>query len=400
MRLATRIVVPDAGQTTDELLLAKWHVKVGDEVEVGDFLADIETDKAVTELESYVAGHVLRLMVEEGDTITTGQTLLWIGAPGEAGDEGAAIEAEPETTPQTSAPKPADEPSPDAAGSGVIATPAARTLSREQGLRLADIAGTGPGGGIVKRDVVAAAGRLSSGEGDAVQGRAVPLSGMRRAIAARLQESVRQAPHFYVAIEVDMTQALAARRAAGTRVTVTDLIVKAAADTLAECPRLNCRLEDEAIQYLADINIGIAVSVEDGVVVPVLAQADKLSLAEVAEQSRRLTEGARAGRLPAGVRGSFTVSSLGMYGPTWFSAIINPPEVAILAVGAIHDTLVLTETGVAAVPTLTLTLSSDHRVVDGVLAARFLKALKDRLETWQAPPSGPGLSDPGAGHAP
>jgi len=390
VRLATRIVVPDAGQTTDELLLAKWHVKVGDQVQVGDFLCDIETDKAVAELESYVAGHVLKLLAEEGDTVTTGQALLWIGEVGETADDMPAPTPAPDASPchserqrRVSSPVGQVVPTCPSEPSAPVATPAARTLARQRGLPLADIVGTGPAGAIVKRDVLAA-GRPA--EGDALRGSMVPLSPMRRAIATRLQESVRDAPHFTVGIEVDMTQALAARAAAPTRVTVTDLIVKAAADTLAQFPRLNCRLEGEALRYLADVNIGIAVGVEDGLVVPVLAQADQLSLAEVAERSRRLVESARSGRLPAGAPGSFTVSNLGMFGVTWFSAIINPPEVAILAVGAIQDRLALTAAGVVAVPILALTMSSDHRVVDGALAARFLQALKNRLESWPPAP--------------
>jgi len=382
--MATRIIVPDAGQTTDEMLLAKWHVAVGDEVEVGDYLADIETDKAVAELESYVAGHVLKLMAEAGDTVRTGQTLLWIGEPGEPiQEEDSGGERESGQALRGGAhgllEAPLVAPSPGSGG----ATPAARALARESGVDLATVRGTGPEGCIVKRDVLAA------GPSRAVPGRTVPLSAMRRAIAARLQQSVREAPHFYVAIDVDMTAALAIRESMGRAVTINDLLVKAAADTLAAFPQLNCRLEGDALRQLDEVNIGIAVSVEDGLFVPVLAQADKLSLAEVAERSHRLIDSARAGRLPAGVPSSFTVSNLGMYGVKWFSGIINPPEAAILAVGALEDKLVLTGSGLAATPSLTLTLSSDHRIIDGQLAARFLKALKDRIESpeaWQAPP--------------
>ena len=371
--MATRIVVPDAGQTTDELLLAKWHVAVGDEVEVGDFLCDIETDKAVAELESYVAGHVLKLMAEPGDTVTTGQTLLWIGEPGEAIDEEPVETIEPVAT----RPLRASEPAPSAYVGG-LASPAARTLARERGVDLATVPGTGPDGCIVKRDVLAAA-----GDQDA-RGTSVPLSPMRRTIAARLQQSVREAPQFYVAIDVDMTHALAAREATVPRVSVNDLLVKATADTLARFPSLNCRLESDTLRYLPDVNLGLAVGIDDGLVVPVLAQADRLTLAETGERTRALIANARAGRLPIGAPSSFTVSNLGMYGVRWFSAIVNPPEVAILAVGAVRDELALAPTGVIAVPTVTLTLSADHRVVDGQLAAWFLRALKDRLEDPEA----------------
>ena len=384
--MATRIVVPDAGQTTDEMLLLKWYVRVGDVVEVGDILADIETDKAVAELEAYVAGHVLALLAEEGNTVTTGQTLLWVGDLGEEiGDPSDAFQREAKIQPDGDE-EATPEPSPPATAAATVpgrprATPAARTAAREHGLALTDIAGSGPDGCVVKRDVLAGLPPASPSEGGSLAGTSAPLSPMRRALAARLQGSVRDAPHFYVTMEVDMTQALTVRQASEPRATVTDVIVKAAADTLADFPRLNCRLEGDTVHYLAEVNIGIAVSVDDGLVVPVLARADCLSLAEVAAQSRRLIACARAGRLAAGARSSFTVSSLGMFGIKSFTAIINPPEVAILAVGAIEDKLVLTGAGVAAVPTLTLTLSSDHRLIDGALAARFLKAMRERLES-------------------
>jgi len=368
--MATRIVVPDAGQTTDELLLAKWHVQVGDQVEVGDFLCDIETDKAVAELEAYVAGHVLKLNAEAGDTVTTGQTLLWIGEPGEATDEeptGATDARESETRQAAAPPWPGEAAH---ATTGRRASPAARTLARERGVDLGALTGSGPDGCVVKRDVLAGA----------AEGAGVPLSPMRRAIAARLQQSVREAPHFYAAIDVDMTQALAAREASPAKVTVNDLIVNATAITLTRFPQLNCRLAGDTLHYLPEVNLGIAVSVEEGLVVPVLAQADRLTLAQTAERTRALIDAARAGRLPAGAPSSFTVSNLGMYGVRWFTAIINPPEVAILAVGALRDELALTPGGVVAVPTLTLTLSVDHRVIDGQLAARFLQALKQELE--------------------
>jgi pyruvate dehydrogenase E2 component (dihydrolipoamide acetyltransferase) len=380
--MATRIVVPDAGQTTDELLLAKWHVKVGDQVEVGDFLADIETDKAVGELESHVAGRVLKLLAEEGDTVITGQGLLWIGEPGEEVDDVPEAEVGVEPAPQPHAPRAPEREPRGADVSGTRATPAARMLARERGADLGAIAGTGPEGCVVKRDVLAVAGGAA---GDTIRGTSAPLSAMRRAIAARLQESVREAPHFYVSIDVDMSRALALRRALPTRVTVNDIIVKASADALAATPRMNCRLDGDTIHYLREINIGIAVSVDEGLVVPVLARADELTLSEVAARSRELIDNARAGRLAAGVQSTFTVSNLGMYGVKWFSAIINPPEAAILAVGAVEDKLVLGGSGVTTQPTVTLTLSSDHRIVDGELAARFLRAVKERLENPEAP---------------
>ena len=206
--MATPIVVPDAGQTTDEMLLVKWYVAVGQDVKTGDILADIETDKAVAEIEAYASGQVLALLAEEGETVLTGQTLLWLGAAGEAVPE-AAVEKVAAAAPEAEVAEVAAERDGFFGGPATgRATPAARTLARERGVELATVAGSGPEGAVVKRDVEAHA----SAAGDCT-----PLSPMRRAIAARLQQSVREAPHFYVAMDVDMTQALAARARGGGR---------------------------------------------------------------------------------------------------------------------------------------------------------------------------------------
>ena len=373
--MATRIVVPDAAQTTDEMLLVKWYVSAGDVVEIGDILADVETDKALVEIEAYVGGAVLRLLAEEGETVAVGQGLLWVGTAGEAvpdETEGA------ESIVSAPAANAADASAPAPTSAGTVATPAARTVARERGLDLGAMTGTGPGGAVVKRDVLATT--------DASAAATVPLSPMRRAVAARLQQSFRDVPHFYVAMDVDMTRALAVRKSASGHVSVNDLIVKAAADALAEFPALNCILAGEALRPLEDVNIGLAVGLEDGIVVPVLARVNTLSLEEVAQRTPALIAEARAGRVRAGAQAALTVSNLGMYGVKWFTAIINPPEVAILAVGAIADALALTAAGVVAEPTLTLTLSSDHRVIDGRLAARFLGAVKAHLEAFEVTP--------------
>lgn len=365
--MATRVVVPDMGQTTDEMLLGAWHVAVGDTVAVGDVLVDIETDKAVAELESYAAGQVLALLAAEGDTVGVGDALLWIGAPGEAIDETPSTRVSPaEAPPQARADAPTSSPP-----SGLLATPAARTLARERGLDLGSVAGSGPDGCVVRRDVQS----LTTADGTAI-----PLSPMRRAIAARLTRSVREAPQFTLAMDVDMTRALEARASHPSRVSVNDLLVKACGDALAAFPRMNCRIEGDALHQLPGANVGIAVSVEDGLVVPVLEGADALTLPQVAEESKRLIEAARAGRVQAGARAALTVSNLGTYGVSWFRAIVNPGEAAILTVGAIEDRLVLPPTGVEARPGVTLTLSCDHRIVDGALAARFLGEVKRRLE--------------------
>ncbi|HQK94030.1 MAG TPA: dihydrolipoamide acetyltransferase family protein [Armatimonadota bacterium] len=370
--MATPIVVPDAGQTTDEMVLANWHVNVGDVVQIGDVLADIETDKAVAELESVAAGHVLAVLAEEGDTIRVGQTLLWIGQPGEGVPDPAA---EAEETGARQAARTAEMVASAETG-GLRATPAARTLARERQADLAAITGTGPNGCVVKRDVLAAAGPPPGGMVRPV----APLSDMRRAIGRRLQQSVREVPQFQVGIEVDMTLALAARQAQPAKVSINDVVVKACGDTLARFPAMNCQLDGDGVRYLDEANVGMAVRVDDGLVVPIVRCVDQLSLGELAARTRELIDSARAGRVPLGLRSALTVSNLGMYGIRWFTAIVNPPEAAIVAVGAIEDKLVLGPRGIMAVPTLALTLSVDHRLIDGALAARFLAAVKAQLE--------------------
>ncbi|MBD3178002.1 MAG: hypothetical protein GF320_22745 [Armatimonadia bacterium] len=369
--MATKIVIPDAGQTTDEMLMGQWLVAEGDEVEVGDALAEIETDKAVAELESYASGTVLKILAEEGDSVSVGQVVVWLGEPGERIPE----EAEPERAVDEAAPASAEEAPAIAspAGSDVLASPAARVKARGMGVDLSAIAGSGPGGCVLRRDVIAASGGHAAGT-------VVPLSPMRRAIADRLTTSAQQAPHFHVAMDVGMTAALDAREAADGMVTLNDLFVKAAADALAQHPGINCQLRGDELHLLDEVNVGIAVGTKDGLLVPVLAGADSLSLPEVATRTRELIEAARRGRVPAGQPATFTVSNLGAYGVKQFTAIINPPESAILAVGAVEDRLALTPAGIVAVATVTLTLSSDHRVIDGVAAAEFLRTIKDRLE--------------------
>jgi pyruvate dehydrogenase E2 component (dihydrolipoamide acetyltransferase) len=364
--MPTPIVAPDAGQTTDEMTLVRWYVAPGDQIAVGDFVADLETDKAVLELESAVAGTVLALMAEVGETVVVGQTLAWVGAPGEE---------PPQEQPDAPAPEAVPCPQPESlaarsAHGHLLASPAARSLARERDLDLTALTGTGPGGCLVQRDVLEAS----------AAGERVPLSPMRQAIARRLQASVREAPHFYVAMDVDMTRALAFREALDPKPTITDVVVSAAAQALREFPQVNAWVEGDAIRRLAQVNIGIAVSVDEGLLVPVLADADSLTLPELAAQTRALIAEAREGRLSTGPRAGFTVSNLGMMGVKWFTAIINPPEAAILAVGAVEQRLVLRGGQVTALQVVELVLSADHRAVDGALAARFLAAVKARLE--------------------
>jgi pyruvate dehydrogenase E2 component (dihydrolipoamide acetyltransferase) len=288
----------------------------------------------------------------------------------------------------------------DAAGRRVAASPLARRLAAERGIDLQALRGSGPGGRILRRDVEAAPPAATAGNGQAalleLRGAKpypppsprppsrVPLGGMRRAIASALQQSKSSIPHFYATMAIDMAAALSTRsrhEREGRRITVNDLVLAACARALVDEPRVNCRVSDEHIDYPQHANIGIAVGSDEGLIVPVILRAERYELAALAEESRRVIELAQAGKLVGAGQGTFTVSNLGMFGVESFTAIINPPEGAILAVGAIAQQLVPAGGGFFPRPILRVTLSADHRAIDGLLAARFLARLKHLLES-------------------
>jgi pyruvate dehydrogenase E2 component (dihydrolipoamide acetyltransferase) len=291
----------------------------------------------------------------------------------------------------------AARPSASAGARRIAASPLARRLAQRDGIDLRALRGTGPRGRIIRRDVEAARAGDPAGAGLRPAAKAagpypvpsprpparVPLAGMRRAIATALQRSKVAAPHFYATIEIDLTDTLAERKrreAEGLQASVNDVILRAVAQALADEPRVNCRVSDEAIDYPEDVNIGIAVGLDEGLVVPVLLRAQGRSLADIAAESRRIIDLARGGKLVGSGQGTFTISNLGMYGVRCFTAVINPPEGAILAVGKAIERAVPAGGGFLPRSILEVTLSSDHRAIDGVLAAKFLARLKAILE--------------------
>ena len=299
------------------------------------------------------------------------------------------------------APAPVAAPAPTAAptpvvqpGQRVKASPNAKRLARELGVDLRLISGTGPQGRVVGMDVetfaasAPAVAALPTGpaEGQPTPGAVVPLTKMRRAIGMNLQMSSRDTPHFNVTMSIDMTRAMEARgklnagREKGQRVSVNDLVIKACAVALARYPAVNSRLYEDRIEYLPDINIGIATAVNDGLIVPVVVGADKLSWYDMAAEAKRIAGLARTGKIIGAGKGTFTVSNLGMFGVDNFTAIINPPESAILAVGAVKNEVVDIGGGIGVRPIMKATLCSDHRVIDGALAAEFLRWVKVYLE--------------------
>lgn len=381
------IIMPKYGLQQDEGTVVEWRVKEGDHVNKGDVLLDLETDKALFEYESPETGYVRKLVVQNGDVVPVLSVIALITDEAdeaiehtEATKQDASKAAEP--TAVSREPEPARQ-IPD---QRVKRSPAARRRARELNLDLATIAGTGPGGRIVLSDVERAASAAPS---------STVLSRMRQAIGKTMAYSKSTIPHFYVAAEIDLTNAEIWRKnlaeTDSIALSVTDLFVKAAADALIQYPALNASLDGETAVILHDaVNIGLAVGTDDGLVVPVIPNADKAFLTDLADERGQRVAEARQGKLRGDARATFTISNLGMYGVTSFTAIVNPPEAAILAIGAaiprvvpIGDGLTIGIRRIAEV-----TLSADHRLVDGVVAAQFLQALKrnledtDQLERW------------------
>ena len=429
--MAIDILMPALSPTMETGTLAKWMVAVGDTVRSGDVIAEIETDKATMEVEAVEDGVLASVMVEAGtEGVAVGTPIARLAEDGETVEDAAAIAAAPATTaPQAapsqeavvdtvavaSAPQPQAEPVtpppapsavPSAAASDaaldtssntgrIFASPLARRIAAERGVDLAALSGSGPHGRILRRDVEAAsvsapAVATRTAAVAAVQGdsRVEPNSQMRKIIAARLQESKATAPHFYLTVDCEIDNLLAARRQMndrapeGVKVSVNDLIIRAAAMALIKVPKANASWEGDNTRLFTHADIAMAVAVEGGLVTPVIWAAEQKGLAEIAAVSRDLATRARDGNLAPEEfsGGSFTISNLGMYGVREFAAVINPPQGAILAVGAGEERPVVHDGQLAVATVLTVTLSADHRVVDGAVGAEWLQAFKGYIE--------------------
>ncbi len=409
--MATIVQLPRLSDTMEEGVIAKWHIKPGDKVKRGQLIAEIETDKATMEFESFDAGVVLELVAPEGKTLAIGAPIAVFGQVGE--DPRAALLAASGTptvvsvaapaiaapaTPPTAAPEPAAPTSlakitvTDGAVDPrrIAASPLARRLAQEAGLSLAAIPGSGPHGRIVKSDVerAATAGptvRPTAAPPQPAGDTVVELSQMRKAIARRMAQANAEIPHFYLTIVIDMGRVAAIRdelAAAEVKVSFNDFVVLGCAKALRLHPEVNAFWNGQTIVRRGDIHIGIAVALEEGLVVPVVRHADSLSLSRIAEQARDLGARARTKTLEAAaLSGStFTVSNLGMFGIEAFAAVVNPGEGAILAVGGISDEAVVVGGQLAVGKRMRVTLSCDHRVMDGAQGARFLATLRGLME--------------------
>ena len=432
--MAEVIRMPRMSDTMEEGNIVGWLKQVGDEVEPGDVLAEVETDKATMELESYFEGVLLHIGVKEG-AVPVNAVLAVIGEEGEdfqaaldAAGSGAEEASTSNTATETSPPPaptstPSEAPAPAQTApvasspatapvsnsasteSRVKASPLAKTIAAEAGLALDSIQGSGDNGRIVKRDVEAALQNgsataptpavqsqrstpasvlgQSSGEGNYEE---VPTSQMRKVIARRLSESKFGAPHFYLGIDVEMSNAIDYRKKLNAisevKLSFNDLIVKSCAHALRKHPAINSSWMEDRIRYNQDVNIGVAVAVEDGLLVPVVHHADRKGLAEINQEVKSMAGLAKERKLqPAQMQGNtFTISNLGMFDITEFTAIINPPDACILAVGSIKQQAIVKDGQLAVGNVMKLTLSCDHRVVDGATGAKFLATLKGMLE--------------------
>jgi pyruvate dehydrogenase E2 component (dihydrolipoamide acetyltransferase) len=418
--MAHPILMPKPGQMTEECTLVSWHKQVGDEVHRGDVLFEIETDKSNMDVESFEAGVLLARVVEEGQTVPVNTVCAYVGEPGETvpeqpaapaasdprGVEGTQVGLPPASL--AAAPVPASAPAITATRSRPAISPRAARLAAELGLDPRTIVGSGPDGRITERDVQAArAAGVPTADMPAPAGPEaaptpptpaapaapvvegedppVPLSRMRRVIAERLTLSHTTIPQFSVTVAVDVTRLQARReelKLAGLRLSVTDFVLAAVARSLVDFPDVNARTDGALVWRRRRVHLGFAVSLPGGLVVPVIRDADHLSVVELHERATALAAAARDGSLgPDELTGStFTVSNLGMYGVDAFDAIINPGEAAILAVASAVPTPVALEGGIAIRSIMRLTLSADHRLVDGELGARFLGDVRRRLE--------------------
>ena len=401
--MATNVIMPALGVAQQTGTLLKWLKTEGQSVSKGEPLMEIETDKATVEIEASASGILTRVAAKAGDEIPVGQTIALILAPGEAPpakQEAPAVAPILPPPPQgegrgmgqatTSRTKTTPAISTSPGGGRVLASPKAKRIARERGIDLTSLRGSGPEGSVLADDVVrAATGTPTVSPAASVETaqELIPLSPMRRIVGERMAQSKLSAPHFYVSIDVDMTAVRKLRvewRQRGGEVipSINDFILLACARALRDFPSVNSTYTGQGIKQHTDINIGMAVALDEGLVVPVLRNADRLSLTELAAQSRELIDKAQTKKLfPLDYEGgTFTVSNLGMLGVDSFIAIINPPQCAILAVGRVAPRVVVENEMFAIKSLMTATLSADHRVIDGAIGARFLKQVKERLE--------------------
>jgi pyruvate dehydrogenase E2 component (dihydrolipoamide acetyltransferase) len=426
------VAMPKMSDTMQEGTIAAWHKKVGDKVESGDILAEVETDKATMELEAYEDGTLLYIGVEEGDSVPVDAVIAVIGEKGAdyeklikahkakqaGGEESPAVDTSAaEGAPRATAEKrdtvahPSDKGAPEVgadADGRIKASPLARKMAEEKGFDISKIKGTGEGGRIVRRDIedykpaaeapAQAAAPATAAAAPSAPAYTIPqvvgeeryedkkVSQMRKTIAKRLAESKFTAPHFYLTMEINMDKAMQARKSLNeispVKISFNDIVIKAVASALRQHPKVNVSWRGDTMRFNQHINIGVAMAVEEGLLVPVVRFADNKSLAHISAEVKDFGQKAKAKQLqPKDWEGStFTISNLGMFGIDEFTAIVNPPDACILAVGGIKETAVVKNGQLVPGNIMKVTLSCDHRAVDGAVGAAFLQTLKGLLE--------------------
>jgi pyruvate dehydrogenase E2 component (dihydrolipoyllysine-residue acetyltransferase) len=394
--MPTNVIMPALGVAQQTGTLLKWLRAEGQSVSKGDPLMEIETDKATVEIEAPASGVLTQVIAKAGDEVPVGQRIAFILAPGESlpAEVASAAIAQPVISPEATAPAPTSRPVSREAlvitsRGRVLASPAAKRIARERGVNLATLKGSGPEGSVLAEDVLRAA---PDGTAEAAakltSEQIIPLNSMRRIVGQRMTQSKLSAPHFYLSMDIDMSAVEKLRaewkaRGDPSVASINDFILFACARALKEFPSVNSTYTDRGTQLHRDINIGMAVALEEGLVVPVIHNADRLPLAELATQSRALVDKAQKKKLvPFDYEdGTFTVSNLGMLGVDSFVAIINPPQCAILATGRVVPRVVADQGMLAIKSIMIATLSADHRVIDGAIGARFLQEVKNLLES-------------------
>jgi len=411
--MAENIIMPQGGQDITEGRVVKWLKNEGEKVSKGEIACEVETEKATFEVEAPIDGVLLKIVVDAGKVAPIFSV---IGVLGEEGEE-VVLDDDTPAAPQEKKAKAAAGVDVEAlkkkvagkkstGAGGVKVSGRAMKLAAAEGIDVSRITGSGPRGRIVEKDVRAAletrqeqpqieaaskpapqTPAAPSGGGAAVKGERIPMSRMRQAIARRLQQSKQNIPHFYVTVAVDMTDAIAHRTqlnqgaAREEKISMNDLVVRACAIALDAVPQINCKLEEDALVYLEEINIGVAVSLEGGLVVPVVPEVDTLSLKGIAKKIKELASLAKQGKQAGFTPGTFTISNMGMMDVDTFVAIINPPETAILAVGSVRKKIVVADDDSFRVrQMMNITLSVDHRAADGAAAAQFINAVRKCLE--------------------
>jgi pyruvate dehydrogenase E2 component (dihydrolipoamide acetyltransferase) len=404
--MASKVIMPKLSPTMEEGQIARWLKKEGDKVSMGEPLAEIDTDKATMEMQALANGVLRKILVNEGESAPLGQLIAVIGEPNE---DIASVLSEAPAKAEAPAPKPpepakVEEPAPQpvaavngqkavATDSGrMIVSPLAARMAADSGLDLRSIQGSGPNGRIIKRDIEAALSKPKAAPttvaiATASGYRDEPATQIRQTIAKRLVTSIGPVPHFFLTIDIDMDRAAEMRQSIkeldpDLKISVNDIIIKCAAAALMQHPQVNASFQEKFIRYYEHADIGVAVAIEDGLITPVVRAADQKSLSQIAGEVRELAERARSKKLkPEEYTGAtFSISNLGMLGIDEFTAVINPPEGAILAVGAMAPKPVVRDNQVVVKQMMRVTMSCDHRVIDGATGAKFLQTFKKILE--------------------